>query len=233
MERMQNYCKSLNTFMRLVADGMGPLKNSDTYRKKLEGVTDWSTPKLDHLLFMLPDILRMGKAIIHTDFESNLPIIVPAIEKELKVKVLTVYGGMKTGCSRPSDFPCGECPQWKNCTARRRQVWFFTNDDNYKLMAMTSAGEKGLNLQVAQFQINYDLPWNPSSLIQREGRINRISSKFETNYVINLISLGSIEEVILEKILAKKKEQTKRLLQNSEEEAEYIKQLTLQLQGGT
>lgn len=42
-----------------------------------------------------------------------------------------------------------------------------------KVFISTEAGAKGLNLQFARTLINYDLPWNPQRIEQRNGRIHR------------------------------------------------------------
>ena len=94
---------------------------------------------------------------------------------------------------------------------------------------MTSAGEEGLNLQNAKYQINYDPPWNPSSLEQRKGRIRRIGSKHKHVYVIDLISIDSIEETIYNSVLVKKTSRIEKVIRPSEEEIEYIRQLTKEL----
>ena len=43
-------------------------------------------------------------------------------------------------------------------------------------MATEAAGE-GINLQFCRLMINYDLPWNPTRLEQRLGRIHRIGQE--------------------------------------------------------
>jgi superfamily II DNA/RNA helicase len=42
---------------------------------------------------------------------------------------------------------------------------------------------EGINLHRANVIVNYDTPWNPTKLIQRLGRINRIGSK--ANFIYN------------------------------------------------
>ena len=46
------------------------------------------------------------------------------------------------------------------------------NKDVQVLLATDAAGE-GVNLQNANLMVNYDLPWNPNRLEQREGRVDR------------------------------------------------------------
>jgi superfamily II DNA/RNA helicase len=44
--------------------------------------------------------------------------------------------------------------------------------------------------------INYDIPWNPTRMMQRVGRINRVDSKFDTIYTYNFFPAGPINENI-------------------------------------
>ena len=42
-----------------------------------------------------------------------------------------------------------------------------------ELLIATDAAGEGINLQRAHLMVNYDLPWNPNRLEQREGRVDR------------------------------------------------------------
>jgi hypothetical protein len=42
------------------------------------------------------------------------------------------------------------------------------------ILVCTDAAAEGLNLQTADFLVNFDLPWNPAKVEQRIGRIDRI-----------------------------------------------------------
>ena len=63
----------------------------------------------------------------------------------------------------------------------------------------TDAGSTGLNLQVASTVINIDLPWNPAVLEQRIARIYRLGQQRNVQ-VINMVSIGTIEEQMLDKL---------------------------------
>jgi hypothetical protein len=49
-------------------------------------------------------------------------------------------------------------------------------EDEYDILVTTDVLAEGVNLQQAQHVINFDLPWNPMRLVQRNGRIDRIGS---------------------------------------------------------
>ena len=48
--------------------------------------------------------------------------------------------------------------------------------DRFDILITTDVLSEGENLQQCRHIINYDLPWNPMRLVQRNGRINRIGS---------------------------------------------------------
>ncbi len=58
--------------------------------------------------------------------------------------------------------------------------------DDYDILLSTDRISEGYNLNRAGMIVNYDIPWNPVRVIQRVGRINRISKKvFEKLYIVN------------------------------------------------
>jgi ERCC4-related helicase len=69
----------------------------------------------------------------------------------------------------------------------------FENDREIKVFLSTEAGGTGLNLQMADTVINFELPWNPAKKNQRIGRIDRIGQKSKQLTVIDLVAVNSIE----------------------------------------
>lgn len=59
------------------------------------------------------------------------------------------------------------------------------NNDKYDLLITTDVLAEGINLHRANVLVNYDLPWNPTRIMQRVGRINRVGTEFERIYVYN------------------------------------------------
>jgi superfamily II DNA or RNA helicase len=59
-------------------------------------------------------------------------------------------------------------------------------DNDYDVLVATDAISEGYNLHRAGTVINYDIPYNPTRVIQRVGRINRINKKvFDRLYIYN------------------------------------------------
>ena len=82
------------------------------------------------------------------------------------------------------------------------------NNDKYDLLITTDVLAEGINLHRANVLVNYDQPWNPTRIMQRVGRINRVGTAFDRIYVFNFFPTAQsekqlpMEERILEKIQA-------------------------------
>lgn len=79
----------------------------------------------------------------------------------------------------------------------------FENNPDCSVFLSSESGGAGLNLQMADTVINFELPWNPAKKNQRIGRIDRIGQKKQKLHVFNLISQNSIEVKIATGILLK------------------------------
>jgi len=86
---------------------------------------------------------------------------------------------------------------------RKKVIEAFENNPDCRVFLSTEAGGSGLNLQVADTVINFELPWNPAKKNQRIGRIDRLGQKNNNLTVINLITRNSIEMKIASGLLIK------------------------------
>ena len=75
---------------------------------------------------------------------------------------------------------------------RGRRLEEFRQQPNGLLLCTETASES-LNLQFCSAVVNYDIPWNPMTLEQRAGRIDRIGQERPTVDVVNLFYVGTAE----------------------------------------
>ncbi len=68
--------------------------------------------------------------------------------------------------------------------------------DNYKILITTDVLAEGANLHRSNVVINYDIPWNPTRIMQRVGRINRVDTKFEKIYTYTFFPTDQSNEEI-------------------------------------
>lgn len=68
-----------------------------------------------------------------------------------------------------------------------------TPEDDIRLLITTDVLAEGMNLHRANVVINYDLPWNPTRVLQRVGRINRVGTRHTKAYVFNFFPTARSE----------------------------------------
>jgi superfamily II DNA or RNA helicase len=83
-------------------------------------------------------------------------------------------------------------------TVRKDEITAALFAGEIKVLLCTDAASEGLNLQAAGALVNYDLPWNPSRVEQRIGRIDRIGQGRAEVLVRNFFIEGSVDRRVYE-----------------------------------
>ena len=78
----------------------------------------------------------------------------------------------------------------------------FRHDPEVRVLVATDAAGEGVNLQVANLMVNYDLPWNPNRLEQRFGRIHRIGQE-EVCHLWNMLAAETREGDVFHRLFTK------------------------------
>ncbi len=79
-------------------------------------------------------------------------------------------------------------------------------ENRYDILLSSDKISEGFNLNRAGMVINYDIPWNPVRVIQRLGRINRISKKvFDELYIVNFFPTEIGAELVKSREIASNK----------------------------
>jgi len=80
---------------------------------------------------------------------------------------------------------------------------FRKSPPDFHIIVSTEAGSEGVNLQVANVLVNYDLPWNPMIVEQRIGRVQRLASEHASVGIFNITLRGTFEEYIVGRLMEK------------------------------
>ena len=111
--------------------------------------------------------------------------------------VVAVYAGTgKSGLFRGGDFSTVE-REYIKAAIKRHEI---------KLVVATDAACEGLNLQALGTLINIDLPWNPSRLEQRLGRIKRFGQARKIVDMLNLVYAHTRDERVYEVLSSRLKD---------------------------
>jgi SNF2 family DNA or RNA helicase len=95
---------------------------------------------------------------------------------------------------------------------RLNRIESFSKSGPPHILISSEVASEGVDLQFCHILINYDLPWNPTKVEQRIGRIDRFGQKSDKVLVFNLVIEGTIEEIIYYR-LGKRLEDAKNTLE--------------------
>lgn len=134
------------------------------------------------------------KILVFTEFGDTVDHLKGYLDKEFPDQVMTIRSLSKeTAATVRKNFD-GSCNAW-------------LQQDQFKVLLATDKMSEGFNLNRAGLVINYDIPWNPTRVIQRVGRINRIGTKvFDDLYLFNFFpseqgkSLHNVRQIAANKM---------------------------------
>ena len=130
-------------------------------------------PKLIKFIQQLAQnkILKENKLIIFTESKETAEYLSKNINEKFPQSALCYTGGS------------GESIRdvvIKNFDDKARHP-----ENDYRILVSTEVLSEGVNLHRSNVVINYDIPWNPTRMMQRVGRINRLDTKFDKIYTFN------------------------------------------------
>ena len=136
----------------------------------------------------------LRKVIIFSEYTDTVKHLKPIIEKVFKDSVLTIAGNIS---KKQNDMLLNE---FDASTEVSQQ------DDNVTILLTSDKLSEGYNFNRSGAVINYDIPWNPTRVIQRVGRINRIGQKvFDNLYIYNFFPTEQGSDVVKSRQIASQK----------------------------
>ena len=157
-------------------------------------------PKTDCLLRNIKDTLKQKpnrgepkrKIVIFSEYLDTVKYLEPILKKEFKERLLIM--GRDLSSSKIIHLN-------KNFDAS-----YDSQEDEYDILLASDRISEGFNLNRAGMVINYDIPWNPVRVIQRVGRINRISKNvFDELYIVNFFPTEKGAELVKSREIASNK----------------------------
>jgi superfamily II DNA or RNA helicase len=154
-------------------------------------------PKLEAVRNFITQYQTEGKTwlehgcIVFSQYYDTAYWIGSELAKTLPEEPVAIYAGAgKSGLFRGEEF----------VTVEREQIKSAVKNHEVRLLVATDAACEGLNLQTLGTLINVDLPWNPSRLEQRLGRIKRIGQARQSVDMLNLVYHDTQDEKVYQVI---------------------------------
>ena len=117
------------------------------------------------------------------------------VAEELAARYPDEAVGLYAGAGRSRMYRGGDSVAIERDTLKRMVA-----DQKLRLMVATDAACEGLNLQTLGTLINVDLPWNPTKLEQRIGRIKRFGQTRDKVDMLNLVNEKTVDEKVYERL---------------------------------
>ncbi len=141
-------------------------------------------PKLNKLVNVLQskEILKKNKIVLFTESKETANYLGQNLPKSLANETV-VFSGESSAMIRDKVI--------ENFDAKSKHP-----KNDYRILISTEVLSEGVNLHRSNIVINYDIPWNPTRMMQRVGRINRIDTKFGDIYTFNFFPTTQSNNVI-------------------------------------
>ena len=168
---------------KLTLDIQNDIETFETIDGLIHRLTWKTDDKLQRLQNLLDNEYLGKKVLIFTEFATTAKYLDDYTKWKGNKQQVDSTTGNSIQCARlfdPDNNPSND--------PRPKKV------EEISLLITTDVLSEGVNLQAGQVIINYDFHWNPTRLIQRAGRIDRIGSKNEFVTVHNFLLDPKMEE---------------------------------------
>ena len=151
-------------------------------------------PKYERVFSILTEGVRDDKTpwkdkgcIIFSQYFDSARHLAETLSTDIPGTVIGLYaGGDKSGYFMDGEFH----------KMLKDDIKAQVKERKIKILVGTDAASEGLNLQTLSTLINLDLPWNPTRLEQRKGRIQRIGQISDSVSIYNLRYKDSVEDKV-------------------------------------
>ena len=139
-------------------------------------------PKLEHFTNSLKEKLTQEsnrKIVVFSEFSDTADYLLEKLKDKLRAFKYSAKDASEKN---------------KQIIAENFDAGYKTQKNDYDILIATDAISEGFNLHRAGTVFNYDIPYNPTRVIQRVGRINRINKKvFDELFIYNFFPTATGE----------------------------------------
>lgn len=196
-----NEVYDVNTFQRkkeFLDDIDSDIKLFEAIQKRLKELKlVENDPKQEEIIRKIKQLLANEpnrKIILFSEYVDTIHHLEKRFKTEFKNEVLVCDGKVSKDLARHlnSDF---------NAQYNRG-----LKTNHFKILLTSDKLSEGFNLNRAGAIINYDIPWNPTRVIQRVGRINRIGSKvYDELFILNFFPSLKGADIVKSREIAQQK----------------------------
>jgi len=177
-------------FVALVVEDVRTLEN---LRDVVEGIGVEEDDKLWQLAYLLDDRPREAKTLVFTTYKDTAAYLGKAFRE---------HPGLGLEGRRLEVLHGGIAPDTRSNVVERfaprasKKPHLAGREDEIDVLVSTDVLSEGQNLQDADCVVNYDLHWNPTRMVQRVGRIDRLGSLHEEITIHNFFPEEGLDDLL-------------------------------------
>jgi superfamily II DNA or RNA helicase len=141
-------------------------------------------PKIDALIHHLKTDKKIAgrKVVLFTESKETGDYLFEKLFHKLQKKVMfySSHGGRYEDLKTKHNHTLSRDAVTNNFDPKAEKP-----SDDIQILIATDVLAEGINLHRSNVLINYDLPWNPTRVLQRVGRVNRLGSEHSNIHIFN------------------------------------------------
>ncbi|MFT4148428.1 MAG: SNF2-related protein [Micrococcaceae bacterium] len=190
-----------------LVDDISRDKNLITLLEKIIALLEKEDDKVKALVEFLTQIKKddpIAKVLVFSEYRDTITYLNELIgnhihfesgRKKIWANINYVLGGdvdIEEKVALFSPVSKGYTEKYREENSQHEIVKLLANNDKHTdILLATDALSEGQNLQDANYIVNFDVPWNPIRIVQRNGRINRLQSDHKDIYIYLMKPEGS------------------------------------------
>lgn len=175
------------------------MRSIESFQKRIDSLRDGNDPfimhddKIDALHSCIDSFPGDDKILVFTQFKDTAKYIERVLRARGTTSMVIVHGGM--AIDEKEDARASFCPSYspRVMLDRARSRHGGQLPAPKRIMIATDSMSQSVNLQETRRVINYDLPWNPMIIYQRNGRARRVDNPNPVD-IYNFIPDDKIDE---------------------------------------
>lgn len=160
----------------------------------VEPIQEDEDDKLQHLVSLLTRDLAGKKVLIFSYFKDTARYIYRYLRENDDIKAAINSNIRIIDSDVPTDQRQALIERFAPRANLRDEL--AGTEKEIEILVSTDVLSEGQNLQDADTMINYDLHWNPTRMIQRAGRIDRLGTPFDTLDIYNFFPEKGLEKLL-------------------------------------
>jgi len=160
----------------------------------VEPIQEDEDDKLQHLVSLLTTDLAGKKVLVFSYFKDTARYVYRYLRENENIKAAINRNTRIIDSDVPTEQRQALIERFAPESNQRKEL--VGTEQEIEILVSTDVLSEGQNLQDADTMINYDLHWNPTRMIQRAGRIDRLGTPFDTLDIYNFFPEKGLEKLL-------------------------------------